>query len=330
MNKVAFITGITGQDGSYLVELLMEKGYVIHGLIHRPDRLSSSYISKYIKDETIINKKLFLHNGSYEDSTHLRRIISNAKPSEFYHLAGQSSPRVSFEMPESTLESVAMSTLRILEILRDLQEPPKFLFASSSEVFGTPLQMPQTEETPINPATPYGAAKALSQHLCKIYRIAHGLQTCSAILYNHESPRRGSGFVTMKIAAAVASIKLGIQKELQLGSLTGKRDWGWAPDYVKGMYLMLQQPKVDDFLFATGKLHSVQQLVEITFKSANLNWQDYVKYDHTLLSVDEPLTACGNSAKAKNILGWESSIALEEIMDRIVKSEITKLVHKKN
>jgi GDPmannose 4,6-dehydratase len=330
MNNIAFITGITGQDGSYLAELLMEKGYVIHGLIHRPDRLSSSYISKYIKDEAIINKRLFLHNGSYDDSTHLRRIIAKAKPSEFYHLAGQSSPRVSLEMPESTMESIGMGTLRILEILRDLQQPPKFLFASSSEVFGTPLQMPQTEETPMNPATPYGAAKALSQHLCKIYRIAYGLQTCSAILYNHESPRRGSGFVTKKIAAAVAAIKLGIQKELQLGSLTGQRDWGWAPDYVMGMYLMLQQPIVDDFLFATGKLHSVQQLVEMTFKSADLDWRDYVKYDHTLVTAVEPLAACGYPEKAKRILGWESSINLEEIMSRIVKSELANLSQKLN
>lgn len=325
MHQTAFITGITGQDGSYLTELLLELGYTVHGLIHRPDRLSSSFIAPLLRDEAIYNQRLFLHNGSYEDSTHLRRIIARAKPTEFYHLAGQSSPRISLEMPESTMESVGMGTLRILEILRDLDAPPKFLYASSSEVFGTPVQMPQTEETPMNPATPYGAAKALSQHLCRIYRNAYGLPTCSAILYNHESPRRGGGFVTMKVARAVAAIKLGRQEELSLGSLTGRRDWGWAPDYVRAMHLMLQQETVDDFILATGKLHSVEQLVEIAFQSVGLNWRDYVRFDESLLTAVEPLTACGSPAKATRLLGWKCSLSLNEIMDRMVRSQIVYL-----
>lgn len=323
--NIAFLSGITGQDGSYLLELLLERGYIVHGLIHRPDRLMSSTISHVLRDEGVINKKLFLHNGSYEDSTHLRRIIAKAKPTEFYHLAGQSSPRISLEMPESTVDSVGMGTLRILEILRDLDTPPKFLYASSSEVFGTPVQMPQTEETPMNPATPYGAAKALSQHMCRIYRAAYGLQTCSAILYNHESPRRGSGFVTMKIARAAAAIKLGLQKELYLGNLSGRRDWGWAPDYVEGMHRMLQQTTVDDFILATGRLHSVEQAVAYAFEAVDLNWEQYVKFDKSLLTAVEPLAACGNPGKAERVLGWKCSVSFDEIMRRMVESQVDKL-----
>lgn len=328
MRHNAFITGITGQDGSYLTELLLDRGYVVHGLIHRPDRLASSHIGALMRDETIMNQRLFLHNGSYEDSTHLRRIIARAKPTEFYHLAGQSSPRISLEMPESTMESVGMGTLRILEILRDLDSPPKFLYASSSEVFGTPIQMPQTEETPMNPATPYGAAKALSQHMCRIYRNAYGLQTCSAILYNHESPRRGTAFVTMKVARAVAAIKLGHQKELALGSLTGRRDWGWAPDYVEAMHLMLQQTTVDDFILATGKLHTVEQMVEMAFAVVGLAWRDHVRFDESLLTTVEPLAACGSPAKAQRILGWKTSVDLPEIMRRMVESQLDALSRK--
>ncbi len=323
--NVAFITGISGQDGSYLAELLLEKGYIVHGLIHRPDRLHSSNIGTLVRDPEIYEKRLILHNGSYEDSTHLRRIIAKAKPTEFYHLAGQSSPRISLEMPESTTESVGMGTLRILEILRDLEAPPKFLYASSSEVFGTPVQMPQTEETPMNPATPYGAAKALSQHMCRIYRNAYGLQTCSAILYNHESPRRGEGFVTIKVARAAAAIKLGRQKELFLGSLTGRRDWGWAPDYVAAMHLMLIQQTVDDYILATGKLHTVEQLVDFAFRAVGLDWHDFVRFDQSLLTTVEPLAACGNPAKAERVLGWRCSLKLEEIMRRLVESELDRL-----
>lgn len=323
--QTAFITGITGQDGSYLVELLLEHGYEIHGLIHRPDRLPSSHIARFLKDPEIFNKRLFLHNGSYEDSTHLRRIIVRAKPTEFYHLAGQSSPRISLEMPESTMESVGMGTLRILEILRDLDAPPKFLYASSSEVFGTPIEMPQTEETPMNPATPYGAAKSLSQHMCRIYRHAYGLPTCSAILYNHESPRRGSDFVTMKIARGVAAIKWGQQKDLVLGSLSGRRDWGWAPDYVRGMHLMLQQTSVDDFILATGRLHTVEQLVAMAFRSVDLDWRNYVRFDQSLVTAVEPLAACGNPAKAERVLGWKCSLDLQEIIRRMVEAEAEKL-----
>ncbi len=321
----AFITGITGQDGSYLAELLLEKGYEVHGLVHRPDALHASNIRHLVADAKLLNKRLFLHNGAFEDATHLRRIISKAKPNEFYHLAGQSSPRLSLELPESTVDSIGMATLRLLEILRDLPEPTKFLYASSSEVFGSPPHSPQDELTPLNPTTPYGAAKAFSEHMGRIYRIAYQLPSCSAILYNHESPRRGGGFVTMKIARAAARIKHGLQQELVLGSLAGRRDWGWAPDYVRGMWLMLQQKSVDDFVLATGELHSVELLVAEAFACVGLNWRDHVRQDATLLTTVEPVAPCGNPSKAKRLLGWQNTVAFKDMVARLVDSELQKL-----
>lgn len=321
----AFITGITGQDGSYLAELLLEKGYEIHGLVHRPDNLLASNIRHLVSDPNVFNKQLFLHNGAHEDATHLRRIISKAQPTEFYHLAGQSSPRLSLELPESTVDTIGMATLRLLEILRDLREPPKFLYASSSEVFGSPPNSPQDELTPVNPTTPYGAAKAFSQHMARIYRIAYGLPTCAAILYNHESPRRSEGFVTMKIARSVARIKKGLQQELVLGSLDGRRDWGWAPDYVNGMWLMLQQRNVDDFVLATGELHSVEELVRSAFGHVGLQWRDSVRQDKALLTTVEPVAPCGNPAKAEKVLGWRNSVPFKEMVARLVEFELNKL-----
>lgn len=322
----AFITGITGQDGSYLAELLLAKGYDVHGLVHRPDALPASNIRHLVADPDLLNKRLFLHNGSFEDATHLRRIISRAKPNEFYHLAGQSSPRLSLELPESTVDSIGMATLRLLEILRDLPEPTKFLYASSSEVFGSPPHSPQDELTPLNPTTPYGAAKAFSQQMARIYRIAYQLPTCSVILYNHESPRRSSGFVTIKIARAAARIKKGLQQELVLGSLEGRRDWGWAPDYVQGMWSMLQQPKVDDFILATGELHSVEQLVNEAFLCLGLNWRDHVKQDANLLTSVEPVAPCGNPGKAQRLLGWRNSVPFPDMVARLVEAELKKLI----
>ncbi|HYC71292.1 MAG TPA: GDP-mannose 4,6-dehydratase [Opitutaceae bacterium] len=320
----AFITGITGQDGSYLAELLLERDYEVHGLVHRPDALAASNI-RHLLTEELLGRRLFLHNGAFEDATHLRRIISRARPHELYHLAGQSSPRLSLELPESTVDSIGMATLRLLEILRDLPEPTKFLYASSSEVFGSPPHSPQDETTPINPTTPYGAAKALSQQMARIYRLAYQLPSCSAILYNHESPRRGAGFVTMKVARAVARIKRGLQSELPLGSLEGRRDWGWAPDYVHGLWLLLQQEPVDDFVLATGKLHSVQELVEIAFRCGGLNWRDHVRHDASLVSNVEPVAACGNPGKAQRVLGWQNTVGFEDMIARLVDFEMKKL-----
>lgn len=321
----AFITGITGQDGSYLAELLLDRDYDVHGLVHRPDSVASSNISHLVGNPRILGKKLFLHNGSFEDATHLRRIIARAKPTEFYHLAGQSSPRISLELPEATVDSIGMATLRLLEIVRDLPEAPKFLYASSSEIFGSPPHSPQDELTPVNPTTPYGAAKAFSHQMARIYRIAYKLPTCSAILYNHESPRRSTNFVTMKVARAAARIKRGLQKELQLGSLSGRRDWGWAPDYARGMWMMLQSDPVDDFVLATGRLHSVEDLVARAFDCVGLNWREHVKFDSQLVMTVEPMAPCGNPTKAKRLLGWENTVPFEEMVHRLVESELRKL-----
>ncbi len=323
--KRAFVTGITGQDGSYLCELLLARDYEVHGLVHRPESLPASNIRHLVADPAVLNRRLFLHNGAFEDATQLRRIISQARPAEFYHLAGQSSPRLSLELPESTVDSIGMATLRLLEILRDLPEPPKFLYASSSEVFGSPPHSPQDELTPLNPTTPYGAAKAFSQQMARIYRIAYGLPTCAAILYNHESPRRNENFVTMKVARAVARIKRGIQKEITLGSLLGRRDWGWAPDYVQGMWLMLQESSVDDFVLATGQLHSVQDLVAGAFDHVGLRWQDHVRHDAALVTAVEPIASCGNPTKAKRVLGWENTVAFPNLVARLVDAELAKL-----
>ena len=323
----AFITGITGQDGSYLCELLLSKGYTVHGLVHRPESLLYSRIGYLVKDERVFNKQLFLHAGSFEDATHLRRLIHRARPQEFYHLAGQSSPRISLELPETTLDSIGMGTVRLLEILRDLDEAPKFLYPSSSEVFASTTHSPQDEATPLDPSTPYGAAKAFAQQMSKIYRKAYGLETANAILYNHESPRRGSQFVTMKVARAVAEIKLGLRKELFLGSLSSQRDWGWAPDYVRGMWLMLQAKVTDDYVLATGKLHTVEELVDMAFVSLGLQWQDYVRFDEKLLTPVEPVGLVGNPQKAHQNLGWKNTLSLQDIMYAMVEDQYTKLKH---
>jgi len=323
--KTAFITGITGQDGSYLTELLLEKDYAVHGLVTPLESPASSNIKHLVANPAILGKRLFLHAGAFEEITPLRRIIAQTRPDELYHFAGQSSPRLSFDLPEVTMSSVGISALRLLEILRDLELPAKFFNASSSEVFGTPASPAQDEQTPVNPTTPYGAAKAFSQQITRIYRAAHKLPACSAILYNHESPRRNESFVTMKIARAAARIKKGLQTELRLGDLTGKRDWGWAPDYVRGMWLMLQAPQADDFVLATGRLHSVEDLVIAAFDCVGLNWRHHVLHDPALLTAAEPIAPCGNPAKAARLLGWKNTVSAPEMMERLVRSEYDKL-----
>ena len=323
--KTAFITGITGQDGSYLADHLLGQGYVVHGLVHRPESVGSGNIKHLVADDKVLNTRLFLHTSSFEDAADLRRVIRKAKPGEVYHLASQSSPRLSLELPETTFDSTGRATLRLLEILRGLGDPCKFLHASSSEVFGNPATTPQNETTPIHPTTPYGAAKAFSQQMTKIYRTAHGMPVCSVILYNHESPRRDENFVTMKVARAVARIKKGQQKTLQLGSLDARRDWGWAPDYVRGMAMMLQTDKIEDFVLATGELHRVEQLVDQAFQCAGLNWRDHVKHDEQLANPIEPTAPCGDSGKARRLLGWQPTVSFEQMVERLVSAELDKL-----
>ena len=321
----AFITGITGQDGSYLCEWLLEHDYEVHGLVHRPDTLAASNISHLVGNPAIMGKQLFLHNGAYEDATHLRRIISRARPNEFYHLAGQSSPRLSLELPESTVDSIGMATLRLLEILRDLPDPPKFLYASSSEVFGSPPHSPQDELTPLNPTTPYGAAKGFSQQMARIYRIAYGLQTCAVILYNHESPRRPEIFVARKIAVAVARIALGQQDTITLGNIDVHRDWGYAPDYVDAMIRILSQPMSDDFIVATGVSHTVREFVAEAFSVAGVSdWQDRVIIDPGLYRPADPKQLVGDPTRLRSI-GWAPSVTFHELVGIMITAELERL-----
>lgn len=325
MTTTAFITGITGQDGSYLCELLLERGYTVHGLVRRPEGLPAGNLAHLVNTPGLVGSRLFLHAGAFEDTTHLRRILLRAQPTEFYHLASGSSPRLSLELPEAALESIGMATLRLLETLRDLPRPPKLLFASSAEVFGSPAHTPQDESTPHSPNTPFGAAKGLGQHLTRIYRTAYGLPTCSAILYNHESPRRPPTFVTRKVARAAARIRQGLDRDVALGPLTGRRDWGWAPDYALGMFQMLQRDALDDFVLATGRLHSVQDLVALAFRCVDLDWREHVRFDAGLVTAVEQVHPCGNPGKAHRLLGWRNTVAFEEIVRRMVEAELDSL-----
>src|SRR3954452_892541 len=263
--RIALITGITGQDGSYLAELLLDKGYDVHGVVRRTSNITRSRIEHLRADESLYGKRLFLHYGDLSDGTTLRRIFARVRPSEVYHLAGQSHVGLSFEIPESTCEEVGMGTLRLLEIVRDQPQAVRFYHASTSEIFGRTTETPQTEETPFSPATPYGCAKAFATQLVRVYRQSYAMFACNGILYNHESPRRGENFVTQKIARSVARIARGQQQELILGDLESRRDWGHAQDYVKAMWLMLQQESADDYIVATGETHSVRDFVEAAF-----------------------------------------------------------------
>src|SRR6202049_1101544 len=260
--RTALITGITGQDGSYLTELLLQKDYAIHGIVRRTSNLLRSRIEHLRRDPKIYDKSLFLHYGDLSDTTTLRRIFREVGPGEVYHLAGQSHVGLSFEIPESTCDEAGMSTLRLLEIVRDQGQPVQFYHASTSEIFGNAAESPQTEETPMRPTSPYGCAKGFATQMVRIYRQSYGLFACNGILYNHESPRRGENFVTRKIARAAARISRGLDKELTLGNLESRRDWGFSPDYVRAMWLMLQHKTPDDYIVATGEDHSVRDFVE--------------------------------------------------------------------
>ncbi|MEW6302162.1 MAG: GDP-mannose 4,6-dehydratase [Verrucomicrobiota bacterium] len=325
----ALITGITGQDGSYLAELLLGKGYEVHGVVRRTSTLERSRIDHLYRDHSIYGKTLFLHYADLDDPTTLRRVIVKAAPDEIYHLAGQSHVGLSFDIPESTCELTAMGTLRLLEMIRDLPKAPRLYHASTSEIFGKPAQAPQDETTPVNPVTPYGCAKAFATRMVAIYRDSFGFFACNGIMYNHESPRRGENFVTRKICRAAAAIKLGLEKELLLGDLSTQRDWGHSLDYVRGMWLTLQQAKADDYVFATGVLHTVRDVVETAFKVAGLNWQRHVHQDPRLLRKAEPVNLTGNADRAKRVLGWKPEISFEQMIEEMTKSEIALLSARK-
>lgn len=324
--KRALITGITGQDGSYLTELLLDKGYAVHGVVRRTSNLLRSRIEHLRADESVYGSRLFLHYGDLSDGTTLRRIFAKVQPDEIYHLAGQSHVGLSFEIPESTSEEVAMATLRLLEISRDQAKPVRFYHASSSEIFGAAEESPQTEETPLRPASPYGCAKAFATQLARVYRQSYGLFVCNGILYNHESPRRGENFVTQKIARAVARISRGQAHELVLGNISARRDWGHARDYVEAMWLMLQHGEPDDYVVATGEPHSVQEFVEAAFAVVELPWEKYVKHDAALERPNEPARLVGSRAKIERVLGWTPRTAFPKLVREMVEAEIAALV----
>ncbi len=310
----AFITGITGQDGSYLAEFLLGKGYVVHGLVRTSTPLDNSRLAHLICDPAVHNQRLFLHSGDLNDPDSLRRILVQIAPEEVYHLASQSQVGLSFEKAEATCEVIGMGTLRLLEVVRGLRPAPRFFHASSSEVFGRPEISPQDENTPFRPATPYGCAKAFATQLVSLYRQTCGLFAINGILFNHESPRRGDYFVTQKICRAAAAIKTGRQKELILGNLTAQRDWGDARDYVRGFWLALQHSAPEDFVFATGKLHSVEDVLDAAFGAVNLDWRQHVKSDQKLLRPEEPVRLVGNPAKAARVLQWQPTATFRQLI----------------
>jgi GDPmannose 4,6-dehydratase len=325
MARTALITGITGQDGSYLAELLLEKGYVVHGVVRRTSNLARSRIDHLYRDPSIYGRSLFLHYADLDDTTSLRRLLLKVAPGEVYHLAGQSHVGLSFEIPESTCEMTAMGTLRVLEMLRDLATPCRLFHASSSEIFGQPAVSPQDERTPLAPVTPYGCAKAFATQMVGVYRRTFGLFACNGIMFNHESPRRGEHFVTRKICRAAAAIKLGLERELILGDTSTRRDWGHARDYVRAMWLILQQAEPDDFVIASGALHSVQEVVETAFASLQLDWRNYLRQDARLLRPTEPLGLVGNPAKARARLGWGSPTTFQALIQEMTQAELAAL-----
>jgi GDPmannose 4,6-dehydratase len=323
--NIALITGITGQDGSYLAELLLQKGYVVHGIVRRTSNLLRSRIEHLRRDPKIYGKSLFLHYGDLSDTTTLRRIFREVGPGELYHLAGQSHVGLSFELPESTCDEVGMATLRLLEIVRDQTPGVKFYHASTSEIFGNASESRQTEETPMRPTSPYGCAKAFATQLARVYRQSYGMFVCNGILYNHESPRRGENFVTRKIARSAARIARGLDVDLVLGDLESKRDWGRAQDYVAAMWLMLQHEKPDDYVVATGEAHSVRDFVEAAFAVVDLPWKKYVKQDPTFDRPMEPARLVGCADKIRETLGWKPSASFEQLVREMVEAEVEAL-----
>jgi GDPmannose 4,6-dehydratase len=321
----ALITGITGQDGSYLAELLLAKGYMVHGLVRRAWSPSGSRIEHLYTNPDIYQNRLFLHRAELDDAAALRQALHDAAPDEVYYLASQSHVGLSFEMPEVTCQLIAMGTLRVLEIIRSLKPVPKFFHASSSEVFGEPIQAPQDESTPFAPVSPYGCAKAFATQIVRVYRRSYGLFACNGILFNHESPRRAEGFVTRKICRAAAAISLGLEKELTLGDMGAQRDWGHARDYVEGMWLMLQHDQPEEFVLATGRLHSVQDVVEQAFATVALDWTKHIRHDPSLSRPSEPRRLVGNAAKAQRLLGWQPRITFEQLIKGMTQAELSAL-----
>jgi len=324
--KRALITGITGQDGSYLSEFLLEKGYEVHGIIRRSSSFNTDRIDHIYKDPHNEEARLFLHYGDLTDGTTLRRILEEVQPVEIYNLGAQSHVRVSFDSPEYTVDTVGMGVLRILEAVRDYQHRTgievRFYQAGSSEMFGKVQEVPQKETTPFYPRSPYACAKVYGHWQTVNYRESYGIFACNGILFNHESPRRGPTFVTRKITRAVARIVKGMQKEIYLGNLDSKRDWGYAKDYVRGMWMMLQHDKPDDYVLATNETHSIREFLDVAFNCVNLDWEKYVKFDERYLRPAEVDLLIGDSTKARTVLGWEPSVTFEGLVKLMVDKDL--------
>ncbi|MFO0972722.1 MAG: GDP-mannose 4,6-dehydratase [Phycisphaerae bacterium] len=313
MSPRALITGITGQDGSYLAELLLAKGYEVHGIVRRSSSLNTHRIDHIYQDPHAASRRLFLHHGDLADASMLASIIRRVEPTEIYNLGAQSHVRVSFDMPEYTVDVDALGAVRLLEAIRDARIACKFYQASSSEIFGN-APPPQNEESPFQPRSPYAAAKVLAFWMTRNYREAYGLFACNGILFNHESPRRGETFVTRKITRAVAAIRAGAQHKLYLGNLDARRDWGYAPEYVDAMWRMLQQPAPDDYVIATGQTRSVREFVELAFSLAGLDWQKHVEIDPRYYRPTEVDMLLGDATKAARALGWRPATTFEQLV----------------
>ena len=319
--KKAFLTGITGQDGSYLAEFLLHKGYEVHGLIRRSSTFNTERIDHLYHDFHDPEARLFLHYGDLSVSAQLMDLLHSVKPDEIFNLGAQSHVRVSFDMPEYTGDVTALGTLRILEAIRKTGITTKFYQASSSEMFGA-APPPQHEKTVFQPRSPYAAAKVYSYYITQNYRDAYGIFAANGILFNHESPRRGETFVTRKITRAATQIKLGLKDKLYLGNLEAKRDWGFAGDYVEAMWLMLQQNTPDDFVIATGETHSVREFAEMVFQKLDLDYKRYVEIDKRYFRPTEVDALLGDSTKAKNILNWEPRVSFENLVDMMIASDM--------
>ncbi len=320
--KRALITGITGQDGSYLAELLLAKGYQVYGIIRRSSSFNTGRIDPIYQDPHVSDVRLRLVYGDLNDASSLNKLIRTIQPDEIYNLGAQSHVRVSFDIPEYTAEVTGLGTIRLLEAIRESGVKTKFYQASSSEMFGKVLEVPQRETTPFYPRSPYGAAKVYGHWITVNYREAYGLFACSGILFNHESPRRGETFVTRKITKAAARIKLGLQQELFLGNLEAKRDWGFAGDYVEAMWLMLQQPAPDDYVIATGETHTVKEFLDVVFGHVGLDWKRHVKIDPRYYRPTEVDLLIGDASHAKQKLGWEPKVRFTELAVMMVEADL--------
>jgi len=326
--KKAFITGITGQDGSYLTELLLDKGYEVHGIVRRNSTVFRSRIEHLVdeyQNPELEGGRLFLHYGDMSDGTNISRLLYKIQPDEIYNLAAQSHVRISFDIPVYTADVDAVGVVRLLEAVRGSGIKTKFYQASSSEMFGKVQEDIQNEKTPFYPRSPYGCAKVFAYHIAVNYRESYGMFVCNGILFNHESPRRGENFVTRKITKGVAEIKNGLRDKIILGNLDSKRDWGYAKEYVEAMWLMLQQDEPDDYVIATGETHTVREFLEEAFKVVGLDWKDYVEFSERYLRPTEVDILIGDPTKAKEKLGWEPKVKFKELAKLMVEADLKAL-----